>query len=287
MINGLSSVIFFLSLLNSLSLLFVGLSNIEQYPSDIEGTNWSMILSYIEIGVATSTILVSTSVFGMEICNPVIKNKRPIKVSTIIFSVMFVINVIISVYRLSETGLILESGLCKRLEGNLVCPTVLFRSRYDISDVEECKFNSFAESPNAWLSSGSNVIDWSNKSVYNDKDLLYKAYKHVRPNGDITKADDMVTYSDCYYWGCDPVCNDRHDNNEFQAWSSLTSSILFFVIIVFSLFQTNVRYEKLVQTDDSTPDEEAPEEEAPDASDDEDNKDSFSGSNSWNFKLRM
>lgn len=128
MINGYSFIIFFLSLFNSLSLLYFSLSNFEQYPSDIGETNWSMILSYIEVVVGASTLLIGTSVFGIELGNPSIKEKRPIKISTILFSVIFLINIILSGYRMSEMGLFLTSGICKRTTGDLVCPTVLFRS---------------------------------------------------------------------------------------------------------------------------------------------------------------
>ena len=295
MFNGYSFIIFFLSLMNSLSLLYFSLTNIEQFPSDIGETNWSLILSYIEVGVGASTILIATAVFGIEIGNTHIKEKRPLKISTILFSVIFLICIVLSGYRMSEMGLFLNSGICKRTTGDLVCPTVLYRSEYDIEDVRDCTFNAFAESPGAWLKTG---IDWSDKSVYTNKELLFEAYKVGRPDGDIKTVDDMLIYSDCYYWGCDPICNDRHDHNVFHAWSLLISSIVCFVIVVITVFQTDNSYVRVLQTEKSEEEEpeelEEPEEiEIPDAESEEeaeeedDKSDSFSGSNSWNFRLRM
>ena len=188
MFNGYSFIIFFLSLMNSLSLLYFSLTNIEQFPSDIGETNWSLILSYIEVGVGASTILIATAVFGIEIGNTQIKEKRPLKISTILFSVIFLICIVLSGYRMSEMGLFLNSGICKRTTGDLVCPTVLYRSEYDIEDVRDCTFNAFAESPTAWTKTG---IDWSDKAVYTNKELLFEAYKVGRPDGDIKTVDDI------------------------------------------------------------------------------------------------
>ena len=239
--------------------------------------NWSGTLSTIEIGVGTAVLLLCTvtAIPYLDVLN--IKNKTPIKFATIYFAIMALASVIISMYRLSETGIISDNGICKRVEGDLVCPTVLFRSAMKIENKEDCVFNAFANSASVWNRAGVPKINWYDKDMYDKKSqqTVYDAYKAAREDVEIT-ADEMTLYHDCWYWGCDEVCNYRHTININMAFASAIVSVIYIVLAVLSGVQSEFDY-KEVET--SIPNQ--------GSSSDSKGTPSESKIKSWNFNLRM
>ena len=306
-LNGYSLVILTLSLLNGLFMLIINLINIIDYRENNGGRNWSGVLSGIQSFIGIAIILLVVSSVGPDLCVIKIKDKRSLRTTTILYGILFLISIVISAFRLGELGYLPTNGICVRTSGDLVCPTVIFRTEHEINTKEDCIFNAFAENPDAWVLTGSNRLDWSNKKSYSYKPELFRVYNISRPGTLIKSADEMLTFEDCYYWGCDSVCNDRHDYNVFLAWSSLICSILLFVTIIIFIFlidsrpmlvrsQTVSRKESDPGADgddeaDEEEEEEAPDEESEEEADSSDEllgkSDSFSGSKSWNFKLRM
>lgn len=307
-LNGYSLSILTLSLLNGLFILIINVINMIDYPENNGGTNWSGVLSGIESFIGIAVILLVGSSVGPDLCVLKIKDKESLRTTTIFYGILFLISIVIAAYRLGELGYLPTNGICVRTTGDLVCPTVIFRTMYDIDTKEDCVFNAFAENPDAWVLTGNNRLDWSNKKSYSYKKELFRVYNLSRPDTTIKSAADMVTFEDCYYWGCDPVCNDRYDYNVFLSWSSLISSILLFVTIILFIFLIDSRpmlvrsqtvstndpgadADDEAEDDEEEEDEEAPDEESEEEADSSDEllgkSDSFSGSKSWNFKLRM
>ena len=313
LLNGFSLSILILSVLTGVYLCSISSYNLLTYPSSIGSTNWSGLLSLIELCVGFGLVLMVSVVVGPEIDVLKITESSTERISTIFCAIMFLISFIVSMYRCGETGILPTNGVCIRTTGDLVCPTVLFRTEHNISALEDCKFNAFAENPAAWILTGNDRIDWSIKRTYSDKVELFRLYNLSIPNSDILNADEMITYEDCYYWGCDPVCNERHDYNIFLAWSSLFTSLSLFIILLLFIFMVDhrpmlVRFQTAAipkgesesgeEADDEEEDDEDEEEEEEEAAEDEESevdsadellgkRDSFSGSKSWNFKLRM
>ena len=183
--------------------------------------NWPIVLTWIELGFCISVLLL---VFLTAFPYIEIKlEKNPMRFSMIFYSLILIGSVIISAYRLSETGIILE-GLCK----SDFCPTTRWVG-------EGCIFNNFADASDLWTSSG---IDWSKETTYgkDNRQELYDAYVSARTASDdpinVDSADEMILYHDCWYWGCDSECHVRHDINRLAAYASLISSLLYTVIII-------------------------------------------------------
>jgi len=308
---GFSVSILLVSVITGLYVVVIHFINLFNNTTTIGGTNWSGTLSAIESAGGLALMLLGGFILGPEIFTPKIKDKRPLRTATIFSGIIFLISFIIAMYRCGEMGILPTNGICIRTTGDLVCPTVLFRTEYNITDVEDCKFNTFANSVSSWIVS-SYSVDWSKRGVYWDRELLYRVYNLSNPDGNIENVDEMITYEDCYYWGCDPVCNERHDYNIFLAWSSLFTSVALFVNLLLFIFMVDnrpmtVRYQtapipkEATGSGDEADNEEEPEEEEEEEEDDEDEEseeadsadellgksDSFSGSKSWNFKLRM
>lgn len=287
MLNGCSLTVLILGVLSSLSMVCLQIYIlVVDYPLNIFSEssiqlNWSGTLSAIEIGVGTAVLLLCTvtAIPYLDVLN--IKNKTPIKFATIYFAIMALASVIISMYRLSETGIISDNGICKRVEGDLVCPTVLFRSEMNIENKEDCVFNAFANSASVWNRAGVPKIDWSDKDMYDKKSqqIVYDAYKAAREDVEIT-ADEMTLYHDCWYWGCDEVCNDRHTININMAFASAIVSVIYIVLAVLSGVQSEFEGE-LPSVTQSGPIQNQG------SSSDSKGTPSESKIKSWNFNLRM
>lgn len=322
MINGFSVTLMSLGITGTVYMIIINLLSILNYSNDIGETNWSWMLSLIELGIAGCILLLTIVSGAIYVHEHDIKNKTAIRWKAWLYGILCAASLVVSAYRMSEMGIIFPNGLCKRTKGDLVCQTVLFKTYRTIEEIGDCNFNAFAESSSAWKTTGSYLIDWSNKDVYTDRNLLYAAYKNATgESGNIVNEDEMLIYSDCYYWGCDPICNDRHDHNMFLAYSSTGASGLYLVMIIISVLQIEVKYtvvlaepeadpeadpeaepeadqtgfpqlnldpeEPAPDLEDPAPDLEDPEEDqtAPDAVEPEDKSDSFSGSKS--LKLRF
>jgi len=109
----------------------------------------------------------------------------------------------------------------------------------DISNTSDCKFNNFADSPSVWNTNGVPLIDWSNKDMYDksSQGLLFTAFKAAR--GEVTiSEDEMTLYHDCWYWGCDSVCNDRHTINQVLAFASCVASVMYLALATLSGVQS-------------------------------------------------
>lgn len=314
MLNGSSLTILILGILSSLGIVCLQIYALAiDYPLNIFTDsaiqlNWSGILSAIEAGVGSAVLLLCTvtAIPYLGVVN--IKNTTPIKFATIYYAIMALTSGIISVYRLSETGIIFYNGLCKRLDGDvgLVCPTVMFRSEMTIETKEDCVFNAFADSPSVWNKTGEPKIDWSDKEMYDKKSqqTVFDAYKAARTDVDID-MEEMTLYHDCWYWGCDEICNDRHTINIVMAYASAGVSVIYIVLVIMSGIQSRFDYKevpdeeplspvdipisvpvKTVEPPSIPPGDPIPDTDQGSSSD---NKGSPSSDNirSWNFNLRM
>jgi hypothetical protein len=302
MLNGCSLTVLILGVLSSLGMVIFQINSLAvDYPLNIftdssVQLNWSGILSTIEVGVGSAVLLLCTVTAVPYLGVIDIKNRAPIKFATIYYAIMALTSVIISIYRLSETGIIFDNGICKRLEGDLVCPTVMFRSEMTIEKNEDCIFNAFADSSSVWNKAGDPKIDWSDREMYDKKSqqTVFDAYKAARPDVDID-MDEMTLYHDCWYWGCDEICNDRHRINIVMAYASVGVSVVYIVLSILSGVQSEFDYKEVPPVD--IPDE--PETrflvELPsippgtDQGSSSDNNGSVSSESikSWNFNLRM
>ena len=112
MLNGCSLTILILGVLSSLSMVCLQIYTLAvDYPMNIFSDssiqmNWSGTLSAIETGVGTAVLLLCTvtAIPYLDVLN--IKNRTPIKFATIYYAIMALASIIISMYRLSETGII-------------------------------------------------------------------------------------------------------------------------------------------------------------------------------------
>jgi len=246
MLNGCSLTVLIIGALASLAIISLHVFTIAiDYPLNVFSDsslqmNWSGILSCIEIGVGAGVLMLTSVTAAPYIDILPIKNKTPIKMATIYYSVFSLSSIIIASYRFGEMGLLWEGGICSRTDGSFVCPTVLYRTEFEIENVTDCKFNNFNDSPSAWNTNGVPIIDWSNKEMYDKKSqaTLFNAYKAARGTSVDISEDEMTLYHDCWYWGCDKVCNDRHNINIVMAYGSAVSSVLYIVLTVLSGVQS-------------------------------------------------
>lgn len=294
MLNGCSLTILILGILSSLGIICLQVYALAiDYPMNIFSDsslqmNWSGILSSIEAGVGAAVLLLCTVTAAPYIDVLRIKNRTPIKFATIYYALMAIASLIVTMYRLSETGIIFDNGICKRVEGDLVCPTVLFRSQMTIENKTDCTFNAFADSPSVWNKAGVPKIDWSDKEMYDKKSqqTVYDAYKAARTEVEIN-VDEMTLYHDCWYWGCDEVCNDRHNINIVMAYASAIVSVIYIVLAILSGVQSEFDY-KEVPVEAVPVDEPIVVELAGQGSSSESKGTPSSfNSRSWNFNLRM
>lgn len=245
MLNGCSLSVLIIAGLSSLGMVGLQVYTIAiDYPLNVFSDssvqyNWSGILSCIELGTAIGVLMLAsvTAIPYLEILN--IENRGPLKFATIYYAVFSLTSIVIAMYRLSETGMLFDFGMCSRTEGDLVCPTVLYRTEMNIENVTDCKFNSFADSPAVWNTNGVPLIDWSDKEMYDKKSqsILFQAYKQARDDVTISE-DEMTLYHDCWYWGCDSVCNDRHNINRALALASCIASIMYLALATLSGVQS-------------------------------------------------
>ena len=57
--------------------------------------------------------------------------------------------------------------------------------------------------------------------------------------------DEMTLYHDCWYWGCDEVCNDRHTINTVMAYASACVSVIYLVLAIISGVQSEFDYKEV------------------------------------------
>ena len=319
MLNGCSLSVLIIAGLSSLGMIGLQVYTIAiDYPLNIftdssEQYNWSGILSCIELGTAIGVLMLSsvTAIPYLEVLD--IKNRGPLKFATIYYVVFFLTSIVAAMYRLSETGMFLDIGVCSRTEGDLVCPTVLYRTEMNIANTSDCKFNNFADSPSVWNTNAVPLIDWSDKEMYDksSQKLLFEAFTAARGEVSITE-DEMTLYHDCWYWGCDSVCNDRYNINRILTLASCVVSVMYLALATLSGIQsgfdsdykevpTDIPIVEAIEMDkllNETPDEpvkrpKTPEQNLEDLEnrDQADNSGAASGDgspeNEWNFRLRM
>ena len=245
MLNGCSLSVLIIAGLSSLGMVGLQVYTIAiDYPLNIftdssEQYNWSGILSCIELGTAIGVLMLSsvTAIPYLEVLD--IKNRGPLKFATIYYAVFSLTSIVVAMYRLSETGMFLDIGVCSRTEGDLVCPTVLYRTEMNITNTSDCKFNNFADSPSVWNTNAVPLIDWSDKEMYDksSQSILFNAFKAARGEVSISE-DEMTLYHDCWYWGCDSVCNDRYNINRALALASCVVSVMYLALATLSGIQS-------------------------------------------------
>ncbi len=186
------------------------------YPSDLGGTNWSGTLTLIELVVALVVgILIGTNAYEIS--------DKGMNVSTLLFGLALLASGIVSMYRVSETGLLFD-GFCT----SDVCPTTVFRTKFEINEKPDCKFNTYYTSSAFWK---TNTIDWFDKTKYDSNADLFDEY-----TGTTYTRETFPSYEACWYWGCDPVCNDRHDSNRLSAYLSMVMTIVYLMLTASTRF---------------------------------------------------
>ena len=310
MLNGFSLSILIISIISSLGGILLHLYSFAiDYPLDVlsdavNQRNWSGILSCIEIGVGSGVLLIASSTAAPYVVTFLKKKQRgPLKFATAYVSLFALTSIIITMYRVGETGILSDvvemfgDGVCSRTTAG-ACQTVLYRTEYNITEKEDCKINAYSVSSINWNKADYPLIDWSDKEMYDvkNRNKTYMAYFKARTDSDdpldITTADEMYLYHDCYYWGCDEICNDRYTINRIMVYASGIQSILNIALII--LFACQIgrdepEYSSVKPGPDPEPDPE------PDLSDiviadqgsSSDNNGTDSSLKSWNFNLRM
>ena len=303
-----------------LTLVIIGVNLVAVFTADSytdstvltssEMTNWPVTLSIIDASFALMAIALLSITDAWYSCEKA-TTRTPMKCAAVFYALFLISSIVSFASRGIETGILTETGLCNRTEGDLVCPTVLYRSAkgYDIKTEKDCEFNNFADSPSAWNTGNITRIDWSKKEMYDKKNrgLVFQAYTEARGSVLITE-EEMVLYHDCWNWGCDEVCNDKHhDINRVLVWITLGSIGAYAILMLMSVCEPEETCEEPVYTPVATKVEmpqtelepipvvvpEEPVEPEPegdpvdsDSSSLPDSKGS-SSSRSWNFNLRM
>ena len=268
-----------------------------------EMTNWSVTLSIIDASFALMAIALVSITDAWNLCEKPTA-RAPMYCATVFYALFLFSSMVSFATRGIERGLFTETGLCIRTEGDLVCPTVLYRSVEDIKIKDDCKFNNFADSPSAWNTGNITQIDWSDKEMYDKKNrgLIFRAYTEARGSVLITE-EEMVLYHDCWNWGCDEVCNkNQYEINQILVFAPLAGILSYTILVLMSAccepeetceeqlytpVATKVEMPQtvMVPVDPVEPVVES-EEPEPDSSSLQDNSGS-SSSRSWNFNLRM
>ena len=297
MINCVSLLICIIGGISSISYIVYNFALLNEYPLNVFSDaqlqyNWSGTLSMIETGLAAGIlILVTTNAAPYLNTNKVHRNATAF--ASVFFGIITIAQVISMSYRISEFWG--EEGFCSSDK----CPTTVWKNNgRSIIDKEDCKFNNYATSPDAWLdheSTSKYVIDWSNTSNYDvlNRRKLYEAYKAETPNSrDIKEEAAFPLYHDCYYWGCDSVCNERYVYNETQVILSIIYASCCLLCTIMMICQSAADTDVLPTPSKSkTTDVEEASEKSPDdedEDDDDDDGDESSGllssvSTKWSF----
>lgn len=273
-----------------------------------EMTNWSVTLSIIDASFALMAIALVSITDAWNLCEKP-TTRAPMKCATVFYALFLISSIVSFATRGIERGIFTETGLCIRTEGDLVCPTVLYRSveGYDIETKKDCEFNNFADSPSAWNTGNITRINWSDKEMYDKKNrgLIFRAYTEARGSVLITE-EEMVLYHDCWNWGCDEVCNkNQYEINEILLWSPLVGIVTYTILVLmsaccepeekskeqlYSAVATKVEMPQTVLEPIPVVVPEEPKEEpepVDSASSSLPDKSGSSSSRSWNFNLRM
>lgn len=201
--------------------------------------NWPIVLTWMELFFCVSVLLL---VFLTAFPYIEIKlDKNPLRFSMFFYSLILIGSVIVTGYRFSETGLLTAfDGLCE----SDFCPTTTYRKKFE----EGCVFNNFADSEDLWTVDG---VDWSKEATYgkDNQQELYDAYVSARTASDdainVEKADEMILYHDCWYWGCDSECHERHDINRMAAYASLIASGSYVIVIILCVLELDADEETI------------------------------------------
>lgn len=277
-----------------------------------EMTNWSVTLSIIDASFALMAIALLSITDAWNLCEKP-TTRTPMKCATVFYALFLVSSIVSFASRGIERGIFTETGLCIRTEGDLVCPTVLYRSveGYDIQTEEDCEFNNFADSPSAWNTGNITRINWADKEMYDKKNrgLIFRAYTEARGSVLITE-EEMVLYHDCWNWGCDKVCNkNQYEINQILVFAPLVGIATYAILMLMSaccepedeeqLYSAVATKVEMPQTELEPipvvlPVEPEPadpvvesEETKPDSSSSLPDSKGSSSSRSWNFNLRM
>ena len=279
MLNPLSLIVCLIGGVSSIGLMVYQFAMLSEYPLNIFSDaqlqyNWSGVLSMIETGLAAGVFLLVTTNAAPYLTSKVHKNATTM--AAIFLGIITIAQIVAMSYRINEFWG--EEGFCSSNS----CPTTVWRnSGREINNVEDCKFNNYAVSSDAWLdhtSSSKYLVDWSNRSNYDvlNRRKTYEAYKAETLNSrDIKTEDDFYLYHDCWYWGCDSICHGRHTYNETQTILSIIFASCCFLNTIILICQATSDTDVIpVKPKPEKSDiEEASSPDAPDAEDDDDDDD--------------
>lgn len=219
--------------------------------------NYPGIMGIVEAALAGATILVGVVSAQAVLCDSDSRNSKcPLRVSGFIYVAFALVSGVFFILRGMNTGMFM-SGVCSKtdIDG---CPPVRYDHLFPTLKIEneaQCMVNTWTENVN--LVEGARLalttdpptvfnrlIDWS-------KDANYVA-EYPEGSNKIIDAQYVPPENlyECVYWGCHPVCNDRHRMNEIWFYASAVSTALYLILAIFSLATpVNEEYNK-VSTDD-------------------------------------
>ena len=279
MLNPSSLLVCILGGLSSIAYIVYHFALLSEYPLNVFSDaqlqyNWSGTLSMIETGLAAGVLILVTTNAAPYLNSNVHTNATAF--ASVFFGIITIGQIISMSYRINEFWG--ADGFCNSDK----CPTSVWKNAgREINNLEDCAFNNYAVSSDAWLdheSTSTYVIDWSNRSNYEvlNRRLLYDAYKAETLNSRAIKNEaDFYLYHDCWYWGCDSVCHERHTYNETQTILSIVFAscclLCTILLICQSVADTDVLpVPKASKSKDiESPEDEEEAEESPDAEDDE------------------
>lgn len=174
------------------------------------------------------------------------------------YAAFFAGSLTFAIMRMSSMGLFYHLNLspnnaetCADIEWQTGCPTTRFNKykKNKITEKSECMFNAYNQ--DSIETNGTTLIDWSMKKNY-DATKRSELVQRVNQKLNIAcvdnkcqlgscDANDKCVVSDddlpkihwCWYWGCDPVCNERYTVN--QAWLTFSWINAIFYLTIMTL----------------------------------------------------
>lgn len=221
------------SLLTSQPLLFP-LNDFESFENQgDEQINRPGILAIYESVTAACILVIAVFMNASE------PKKGHTVTSGVCFLLAFILSCIWAVERASTMGTIdflPEENTCRDTNRLTGCPTTVFKeSNYTIESREDCKFNAYGDTVYPHDATNSDpLIDWANVEFYdiaNKPTLLEKA----QLADEELSSDDIGPISYCWYWACDPICNEeRYRLNQVWLMVSAMNTVFYLLGVVFS-----------------------------------------------------
>ncbi|MAT62926.1 MAG: hypothetical protein CL881_03915 [Dehalococcoidia bacterium] len=221
------------SLLTSQPLLFP-LNDFDSFENEgNEQLNVPGIFAICE-SVAAACILIGA--LYINVSEP---KKGHTVVSGVVFLLAFILSCVFTVWRASSMGTIdflSEKNTCRDTNKLTGCPTTVFKeSNYMIESKEHCKFNAYGDTIYPHDANYTDpLIDWSDKDNYDISKKDHLMVKIKKATTEINETD-IGPISYCWYWACDPICNEeRYRLNQLWLTLSAMNTVFYLLGVVFS-----------------------------------------------------